>query len=111
MGIDEHECKQNQEVIKAYNLKCVTKNQPAALKHHDLRRLASIAFMASVPEEQSPEEETQPEATRVWDVGYDPEGTSEYECLRCGELVLAESHPGDCPQCDSVLRNRSMPFE
>ena len=69
--------------------------------------------MASVPKEQSPEEdeETQPEATRVWDIGYDPEGTSEYECLRCGELVLAESHPGDCPQCDSVLRNRSMPFE
>lgn len=86
---------------------------PAHLKHCGLRGLASIAFMASVPEDRSPEEEekTQPEATRVWDVGYDPGGTSEYECLRCGELVLAESHPGGCPQCDSTLRNRSMPFE
>ncbi|WP_153300679.1 rubrerythrin-like domain-containing protein [Halococcus hamelinensis] len=47
----------------------------------------------------------------MWNVGYDPEGTSEYECLRCGELVLGESHPGDCPQCHSMLRNRSMSFE
>jgi rubrerythrin len=48
---------------------------------------------------------------RVWDVGYDPDAASEYECLDCGELLVARSHPGSCPQCGSTPRNRSMSFE
>ena len=50
-------------------------------------------------------------ATRTWDCGYDPTLRAEYECLDCGELLLARGHPGDCPRCGSVLRNRTMPIE
>ena len=73
--------------------------------------------MANAPANQTAKDETQPteetETTdnRVWDVDYDPDAVSEYECLDCGELVLAASHPGSCPQCGSTPRNRSMPFE
>jgi rubrerythrin len=76
--------------------------------------------MANAPADRTVEEEpgTEIEAatrershTRVWDVGYDPDTASEYECLDCGELIIAESHPGNCPQCGSTPRNRSMPCE
>ena len=52
-----------------------------------------------------------PSAIRTWDCGYDPTRRAEYECLDCGEVLLTRGHPGGCPRCGSVLRNRTMPIE
>lgn len=40
----------------------------------------------------------------------DPQTTSDYECLECGEIVSAESRPGECPSCGEggSFRNRAM---
>jgi magnesium transporter len=62
-------------------------------------------------ETTKPTETTETTEGRVGDVGYDPEAASEYECLACGELLVAASHPGSCPQCGATPRNRSMPSE
>ncbi len=48
--------------------------------------------------------------------GQDAEGdTSEiesvYECLQCGNLVKAKSHPGDCPECGGNFQNRAKSLE
>ena len=43
------------------------------------------------------------------DVEY--EGSGEYECLQCGEILTAGGHPGECPECGGGLRNRRTPFE
>ncbi|WP_336035451.1 rubrerythrin-like domain-containing protein [Halobacterium yunchengense] len=36
---------------------------------------------------------------------------SPYECFECGSIVVAESHPGECPDCAGELRNRRTPIE
>ena len=51
------------------------------------------------------------EKERLWDVGYDDSNVYEYECLDCGVIVVAESHPAGCPTCDAAMRNRAMPIE
>lgn len=48
---------------------------------------------------------------RLWDCGYDASTDTEYECLDCGVIIVADAHPGDCPTCAAALRNRSMPME
>lgn len=45
------------------------------------------------------------------DVEYDAAADYEYECLSCGTVVTADSHPGDCPDCDATYRNRNVPLE
>lgn len=45
------------------------------------------------------------------DVEYDPEADYEYECLGCSETVRADTHPGECPECGTAMRNRGMPYE
>lgn len=45
------------------------------------------------------------------DVEYESSATYQYECLHCGDVVDAESHPGDCPGCGVSYRNRNMPLE
>lgn len=45
------------------------------------------------------------------DVEYDTEGEYEYECLQCGDVIVAVSHPGECSDCGGTLRNRGMPYE
>lgn len=45
------------------------------------------------------------------DVPSDPTVESIYECLDCGRTVEAFSHPGQCPECESALRNRGTPLE
>jgi rubrerythrin len=45
------------------------------------------------------------------DVPTDPDAESTYECLDCGRVVEAASHPGRCPACGSELRNRETPLE
>jgi len=35
----------------------------------------------------------------------------EYECFNCGEIVVAASNPGSCPECAAGMRNRRYPIE
>ncbi|WP_436924125.1 rubrerythrin-like domain-containing protein [Halosimplex amylolyticum] len=45
------------------------------------------------------------------DLPADPATPSTYECLVCGTIVEAESHPGDCTECDGEFQNRAMSLE
>ena len=41
------------------------------------------------------------------DVEHDTaEISSEYECLQCGKIVEAETHPGECPECGDTFWTR-----
>jgi hypothetical protein len=40
----------------------------------------------------------------------DPESTSTYECLQCGRVVEATSHPGTC-ECGGEFQNRAKSLE
>ncbi|WP_200532205.1 rubrerythrin-like domain-containing protein [Halorubrum sp. LN27] len=43
----------------------------------------------------------------------DPETDEEatYECFECGKTIIAETGPGQCPDCSGSMRNRQMPLE
>ena len=48
--------------------------------------------------------------------GQDVEGDtseieSEYECLQCGLIVEAQTHPGECPECGGDFHNRAKSLE
>lgn len=45
------------------------------------------------------------------DIEYNSDDEYEYECLNCSTTVTASSHPGGCPECDTTMRNRRMPYE
>ena len=45
------------------------------------------------------------------DVEYESDADSEYECMECGAIVRADSHPGTCADCGNAMRNRRMPYE
>lgn len=45
------------------------------------------------------------------DIEYDADATYDYECLSCGNRIVADSHPGDCSDCGASYRNRNMPLE
>lgn len=45
------------------------------------------------------------------DVSSDPERDDAYECFECGTIVVAETNPSSCPDCDGEIRNRRMPIE
>jgi rubrerythrin len=46
------------------------------------------------------------------DVEHDTaEISSEYECLQCGKIVRAETHPGECPECGGDFQNRAKSLE
>ncbi|WP_436932415.1 rubrerythrin-like domain-containing protein [Halosimplex halobium] len=45
------------------------------------------------------------------DIADDTETQSTYECLVCGNIVRADSHPGECPDCDGGFQNRAMSLE
>jgi len=47
----------------------------------------------------------------MYDLDDDPETPSTYECLGCGAIVTAETHPGDCPDCGGAFQNRAMSLE
>jgi hypothetical protein len=47
----------------------------------------------------------------VHDIPGDPATVSTYECLGCGELITADSHPGECANCGGVVQNRAMSLE
>lgn len=40
----------------------------------------------------------------------DPDSSSSYECLRCGTMVAADSHPGGC-DCGGEFQNRAKSLE
>lgn len=48
---------------------------------------------------------------KMRDVSYDPAADIVYECFDCGTVVLAETHPGNCDDCGSPMRNRQTPIE
>ena len=50
-------------------------------------------------------------AEGLFDVGYDPNGAAEYECVACGLIVSATEHPMNCPECDAAMCNRATPNE
>lgn len=45
------------------------------------------------------------------DPAYDPATETQYECLTCGDILTAVAHPVTCPECETPVRNREMPFE
>ena len=45
------------------------------------------------------------------DVEIDPESESAYECFDCGELIVAETPPSECPECGGAIRNRMVTVE
>ncbi|RQG88900.1 rubrerythrin-like domain-containing protein [Natrarchaeobius halalkaliphilus] len=36
---------------------------------------------------------------------------SEFECLQCGTIVTAETHPGTCDDCGGDFQNRAKSLE
>ena len=44
------------------------------------------------------------------DLNDDPDTTSTYECLMCGDIAESESHPGAC-ECGGEYQNRAMSLE
>lgn len=48
----------------------------------------------------------------MYDIPTDTITPSEYECLYCGSIVTADTHPGDCLDCgDGGFQNRAMSLE
>jgi len=45
------------------------------------------------------------------DVEYDSDEKRAYECLKCGTILRADSHPGTCSDCGTDMRNRRTPLE
>ncbi|MFC7228632.1 rubrerythrin-like domain-containing protein [Salinirubellus salinus] len=45
------------------------------------------------------------------DVTADPDGETPYECFQCGQIIVAETPPGRCPDCGGEIRNRRTPIE
>lgn len=45
------------------------------------------------------------------DVRQSPDEETPYECFDCGTVVVAEDNPGQCPNCESEMRNRQTPIE
>ena len=45
------------------------------------------------------------------DIDQDPEGETPYECFGCGNVIVAEDNPGNCPDCGTAMRNRRTPIE
>jgi len=36
---------------------------------------------------------------------------SRYECLQCGTIVEAQTHPGECEECGGGFQNRAQSLE
>lgn len=45
------------------------------------------------------------------DVDQDHDEETPYECFECGSIILAKSHPENCPDCGGMMRNRQTPLE
>ncbi|AEH36699.1 rubrerythrin-like domain-containing protein [Halopiger xanaduensis] len=47
----------------------------------------------------------------MFDATAGSETESTYECLRCGKLITASTHPGACPECGAGIQNRANSLE
>jgi rubrerythrin len=45
------------------------------------------------------------------DIDPKPDEETPYECFQCGNIIIAEISPGQCPDCSGPIRNRQMPLE
>ncbi|WP_435125759.1 rubrerythrin-like domain-containing protein [Halobaculum sp. D14] len=45
------------------------------------------------------------------DVDQESVDETPYECFDCGSIIVAEDHPGSCPDCAGAMRNRRTPIE
>jgi len=45
------------------------------------------------------------------DIDDDLATLSEYECLKCGKIVEAETHPGTCDECGGDYQDRAKSLE
>jgi rubrerythrin len=45
------------------------------------------------------------------DVNTNSDGETPYECFDCGNIIIAETSPGLCPDCGGPMRNRQVPLE
>ncbi len=45
------------------------------------------------------------------DVEHEADEESPYECFACGTIIVAESNPMTCPDCNGEMRNRRTPLE
>ncbi|WP_144240147.1 rubrerythrin-like domain-containing protein [Haladaptatus cibarius] len=45
------------------------------------------------------------------DVNPKPDGETPYECFQCGNIIIAENSPSQCPDCSGPMRNRRIPLE
>ena len=41
----------------------------------------------------------------------DDKTESKYECLKCGEIIVSEDHPVDCPECEGGMVGRDEALE
>ena len=41
----------------------------------------------------------------------DEKEESKYECLKCGNIMVAASHPGDCEGCGGGMVGREVSLE
>lgn len=39
------------------------------------------------------------------------DGASQFECMGCGRIVEAETHPGQCSECGGEFQNRAKSLE
>ncbi|UHQ96151.1 rubrerythrin-like domain-containing protein [Natrinema halophilum] len=47
----------------------------------------------------------------MFDAQDNPRTESTYECLQCGEITQAMSHPGSCSECGGDIQNRANSLE
>jgi rubrerythrin len=45
------------------------------------------------------------------DIAPEPDKEDIYECFECGKVIIAETSPGQCPDCSGPMRNRGIPLE
>jgi len=45
------------------------------------------------------------------DVEPHPDEETPYECFECGNIIIAENSPDQCPDCGGPMRNRQTPLE
>lgn len=45
------------------------------------------------------------------DVETAPDEERPYECFECGDIVITDTNPVNCPSCHGPMRNRQTPLE
>ncbi|MFC6906741.1 rubrerythrin-like domain-containing protein [Halalkalicoccus tibetensis] len=45
------------------------------------------------------------------DIDLESNEETPYECFECGNIIVVENNPGQCPDCGGPMRNRLIPLE